>query len=128
MPKILVVDDDLDYVSQLQTGLENMGAEVIAASGMVEADIFCKLNRPDLAIVDVMLEQADGGFTLCHKLKKKDPSIPIILVSAVSIRHGMTFNVSTQEERSWIKADVFLDKPVPFETIRKEVKRLLIMQ
>jgi DNA-binding response OmpR family regulator len=123
--RILVVDNDQAYVDQLRSELELMGMEVITAGDMSEASFICDKLRPDLAIMEIMLDYADGGFTLCHQIKKKDPTIPIMLVSNVAVRTGMTFNVSTQEERSWIKADSFLDKPVPFETIKKEIKRLL---
>ena len=39
---------------------------------------------PDLAIVDLMMEYKDSGFALCYHIKKKDPSIPVILVTAVT--------------------------------------------
>jgi CheY-like chemotaxis protein len=122
---VLLVDNDQEYVRELSQHLEQDGLGVIAATTAAEARQLCQFWRPDIAISEIMLEYPDAGFTLCHTLKKKDPTIPIMLVSNVSIRTGMTFNVSTPEERAWIKADVFLDKPVPFETIRKEIQRLI---
>lgn len=123
--RILVVDTDQAYIDQLRSELEVLGMEVVTAADTAEARAICETCRPDLAIVEIMLEHGDGGFTLCHQIKKQDPTIPIMLVSNVAVRTGMTFNVSTAEERSWIKADSFLDKPVPFETIRKEIRRLV---
>ena len=126
VPKtILVIDDDIDFLSQQQVRLEAAGYRVITAEGQNEAvKVLCE-TRPDLAVVDLMMEDQDGGFTLCHHIKKIDESIPVILVSAVTGETGFEFDTATDEERSWIKADAFLDKPVRFEQLLREIHRLL---
>ncbi|MCX5670171.1 MAG: hypothetical protein NTU94_02470 [Planctomycetota bacterium] len=72
-----------------------------------------------------MLENLDGGFTLCYHLKKADPDIPVILVTGVTHETGLEFDGASGGERSWVKADVILDKPLRFETVRREIERLL---
>ena len=74
-------------------------------------------TRPDLAIVDLMMEYKDSGFALCYHIKKKDPSIPVILVTAVTSETGLEFDAATEEERSWVKADAMLAKPLRFEQL-----------
>jgi CheY-like chemotaxis protein len=81
--------------------------------------------RPDLAVVDLMMDNVDGGFTLCYHLKKRDPSIPVILVTSVNNETGLNFDAADPEQKSWIKADAFLSKPIRFEQLKKEVDRLL---
>ena len=78
-----------------------------------------------MAIVDLMMENFDDGFRLCYKIKKADKNIPVILVTGVAGETGMDFDASTNEERSWIKADVVLDKPIRFEQLKREMDRLL---
>jgi CheY-like chemotaxis protein len=82
-------------------------------------------QRPDLAVVDVMMEHPDAGFTLCHHIRKRDPSIPVILVTSVNSESGMDFEAGTDEERSWIQANAFLAKPIRFEQLKREIDRLL---
>jgi CheY-like chemotaxis protein len=84
--------------------------------------------RPDIAVVDVMMENPDAGFVLCHRIRKKDPSIPVILVTSVNSETGMDFDLSTEEDRVWIKADAMLAKPIRFEQLLGEIDRLLAVK
>lgn len=122
---ILVIDDDNDFIDQVTIQLEAAGFNVRAAHGETEAERVLADFRPDLVIVDLMMEHMDGGFVLCHQIKKKDPKIPVILATAVTSQTGITFEGITEDERSWVKADAILSKPVRFEQIMREIKRLL---
>jgi len=123
--KILLVDDDFDFRFQQKTGLEAAGFEVVEAEGETEAAALLTEQAFDMAIVDLMMEQSDGGFTLCYTMKRDFPDMPVILVSGVNSEHGFNFDASSNAERSWIKADAFLAKPLRFEQLMFEVKRLL---
>ena len=122
---ILVVDDDVDFLEQMKTILTAAGYEVITAEGESPAMEILKARRPDIALVDLMMEHMDGGFSLCYHIKKQDPTIPVILVTAVTHETGLEFDASTDEERSWVKADAMLAKPVRFEQLERELERLL---
>ena len=122
---VLIVDDDEDFLLQQQAVLTAAGYEVVSAGGQKEAEEILKTVRPDIALVDLMMEHTDGGFALCYHIKKLDESIPIILVTAVASETGLEFDAATQEERSWVKADAMLAKPVRFEQLRREMERLL---
>jgi two-component system, OmpR family, response regulator len=122
---ILVVDDDADFRTQLQVQLEAAGYRVVTAEGQRPAEKLLAAMRPDLAVVDLMMEHVDGGFALCYHIKKLDPRIPVILVTAVASETGLEFDAATDEERSWVKADHLLTKPVRFEQLRREIERLL---
>jgi CheY-like chemotaxis protein len=122
---ILVVDDDPDFVDQMQAQLEAAGFRTITASTQREAEQVIAREPADLAIVDLMLENMDSGFSLCYHIKKRDPSRPVILVTAVATETGIEFDAATDEERSWVKADVMLAKPVRFEQLVREIHRLL---
>ncbi len=123
--KILVVDDDVDYVAQLAAKLEAKGYEVLTADGVPAAREILAGQRPEVAVVDLMMANEDDGFRLCHHIKKVDATIPVILVTAVAGETGLDFDASTKEERSWIKADVVLDKPIRFEQLEREIHRLV---
>jgi DNA-binding response OmpR family regulator len=122
---ILIVDDDIDYLFQMKTGIQEMGFEVITADTQKEAETIIEKTRPDLAILDLMMENQDSGFILCHKIKNKYPDVPIIIASAVTAETGMIFDVASQEEQDWIKADLFLDKGIRMDQLHKEINKLL---
>lgn len=122
---VLLVDDDVDFLDQQTTLLRAAGYTVITAPSQAKAEEALKTARVDLAIVDLMLENMDGGFALCYHIKKIDPAIPVILVSAVTSETGMDFDAATAEERSWVKADAFLVKPLRFEQLVAQMDRLL---
>lgn len=123
--RILVVDDDQDLLFQMSHVLKTHGYEVIEASG--EEDAIKKANSitPDLAIVDLMMERKDSGFILTHKLKKKYPSLPVIMVSALTHDTGMIFDLSDPSNKSWIKADSFIDKNIRADQLLREVRKFL---
>ncbi len=123
--KILIVDDDTDYLFQLRIALGDMGFDVITADTMKEAENIIEKTKPDLAILDLMMEQQDTGFILCHMIKNKYPDVPVIIASAVTAETGMLFDVTTEEERDWIKAELFLDKGIRNDQLQKEIHKLL---
>lgn len=124
-PTLLVVDDDPDFQILARVPLEAAGFHVLAAGTRREAEEVLAREPCDLAIVDLMLEQADAGFTLCHHIKTRRPGMPVILVTSVTSETGLEFDAATEEERSWVKADVFLAKPVRAEQLVREIHRLL---
>ena len=123
--KILVVDDDPDIVDQLGLLLQKEGYEVASASGMEEAEQILLTVKPDLAIVDLMMEHKDSGFVLCHEIRKLYPETPIIVLTGVKAESGISFAASSSDEQSWVKADRVLDKPVRPEQLKNEVRHLL---
>ena len=122
---ILVVDDDEDYLLQVATHVRSSGYDVITADGQTQAIELLNETKPALAIIDLMMEHNDSGFFLCHHIKRLDASIPVILVTGVTAETGIELDSDTEEERSWIKADAVLAKPIRFEQLDREVTRLL---
>ncbi len=122
---ILIVDDDADYLFQLKTVVKAMGFEVITADTQKEAESIIEKMRPDLAILDLMMENQDTGFILSHKIKNLYPDVPVIIASAVTAETGMLFDVTTEDEQDWIKADLFLDKGIRNDQLHKEINKLL---
>ncbi len=123
--RVLIVDDDPDILDQITLALEPSGFFIIRAECAKDAETWLRGDTPDLAIFDLMMETADAGFTLCHRMKRKSPKTPVIVLTSVTAETGMRFGPATAEERSWIKADVFMNKPVRAEELVREVDRLL---
>jgi DNA-binding response OmpR family regulator len=124
-PAVLLVDDDSDFLFQQKLQLEKAGFEVLTAAGEDQARQIVEQRRPDLAVVDVMMDNPDAGFTLCYYLRKKDATLPVILVTSVISETGLDFDLASAEHRSWIRADAMLAKPIRFEQLLREIDRLL---
>jgi CheY-like chemotaxis protein len=122
---ILLVDDDEDFLFQHRIQLENAGFDVRTATSRTEAEGLAGEARPDIAIIDLMMERHDDGFVLAHHLKRAHPGLPVILVTAVTAETGMSFKPSSAAEQAWVGADVVLAKPIRFEQLRREIDRLL---
>jgi two-component system, OmpR family, response regulator len=123
---ILLVDDDQDYLFQLQAKIKNFGFKTIIAEGQKEAEALIEKAKPDLAILDLMMENEDSGFVLCYKMKKKYPDVPIIIATGVAAETGISFDINDENNRKWIKADRFLDKGIRAELLREEIEKLLL--
>lgn len=123
--KILVVDDDLDLLEQIKAVLTAAGYEVTAAEGRTGGEEAILKMKPDLAILDLMMEEKDSGFVLSHQIKKLYPELPVILLTAVAGATGLSFATQRSDAQSWIKVDKIMDKPVRPEQLRAEVRRLL---
>lgn len=122
---ILVVDDDIDMLEQTRLHLEAAGYNVVSADNEKAATTLLDTFKPDLAVLDLMMENHDSGFILSYKIKKMDPSIPVIIVTAVTSQTGIDFDVTTEDESAWIKADAIIAKDIRYEQLIGEVERLL---
>jgi CheY-like chemotaxis protein len=122
---ILIADDDPDYLFQTKFNLEKAGYKTISVESQSEAESVFSRFRPDLAIFDLMMENEDSGFILCYKLKKKYPDVPVILATAVSHETGLSFSLDSDQEKSWIRADRYLEKGIRPEQLDQEIMKLL---
>jgi len=122
---ILVADDDVDYLFQIRLYLQNMGFEVTTVESQKEAEVYLESNKPDLVIFDLMMETEDSGFILSYKTKQKYPDVPVVIATAVASETGISFGLNTENEKRWIRADLYLEKDIRKEQLEKEIKKLL---
>ncbi|MDD5308312.1 MAG: response regulator [Deltaproteobacteria bacterium] len=123
--KILVVDDDRDFLAQTAGLLRDRGYDVIEASSRAEAEETLLRVQPALAVLDLMMEEMDSGFVLCHTIKRLYPEMPVILLTAVTSEMGFSFKTHDERGRAWVEVDLTLDKPVRPETLQVAVAKLL---
>jgi CheY-like chemotaxis protein len=123
--KILLVDDDPDFLEMHKAVLQNHGYDVLTATSGQEGLERVRAELPDLIILDLMMEKHDAGFSF-SKTVKADPlfrKIPILMVTSVAEATGFRF--SLEEDGYWMKTDDFLDKPVMPEVLLERVDKLL---
>ena len=122
---ILFVDKDALFAEQMRQTFMAQGYRVMTTRNEDSAEEIFSASRPDILITEVMLNHPDGGFCLAWKLKKKYPEVPVIMVSSVTWHADMRFSLTSPGGRDWIKADVFLDKPIRTEELMSAVKSVL---
>jgi len=123
--KILVIDDDPSFVTAMTPVLESRGYQVEAAYNKKEAIEKIEKSKPDLILLDIMMERLTDGFDLCYKLKH-DPElkkIPVLAVSAINKEVGFRFSPGTDGE--YFQADDFVEKPVKPENLLERIEKLL---
>jgi len=123
--RILLVDDDRDFVESNQAVLESEGYQVITAFNGAEGLQKAKAERPDLMIVDVMMATQTEGFELSRQLHQTPElkGAPIILVTG--IRRVMNLPFSFEPDATELPVDSVLEKPVPPSKLLDEVKKRL---
>ncbi|MCR4403899.1 MAG: response regulator [Candidatus Acetothermia bacterium] len=123
-PKILVIDDDPDFVEATRVVLESGGYQVLAAYDGKAGLAKVRADRPDLVILDIIMPEEDG-FKVCEALKA-DPElskIPVIVLTSLSERWSEVTLSVTQGLK--LEAEDYIDKPVePEELLRRVEKRL----
>jgi len=122
---ILLADDDSDYLFQMKINLEKFGFNVIIAEGQKQAEIAINELKPDIAIFDLMMENEDSGFILSYKCKEKYPDVPVMIVTSVAAQTGYSFGITNEEEKKWIKADLYLEKGLTADQLCNEINKLL---
>lgn len=123
--KILLIDNDADFVEKNKTLLEQNGYDVVTAACSKDGLEEAKLERPDLIVLDLMMEKHDAGFA-CAGTLKSDPNlkhIPILMVTGVARTTGFTF--SQEQDGYWMKTDDFADKPIDPDQLLTRIEQLL---
>ncbi len=122
---ILLADDDPDQIFLVKHHLEKWGYEVVAVESREEAERYLEGSCPDMAILDLMMEEEDSGFILSYRIKKCRPEVPVIISTAVAAERGISFDINSQGGKSWIKADHYLEKGFRMEQLQLLVEKLL---
>jgi len=122
---ILVVDDDVDFLEQTCLVLKKAGYQTITAESQAAAETLLATVKPDLALLDLMMEHYDSGFVLAYHLKKRYPEVPVIIATSVTSETGLHFGTGRDGEREWVKADLILDKGIRSDQLLGAISKLL---
>ena len=125
MAKILIIDDDPDFVEAMKIILESDGYDVDAAYDGDEALLKIRNELPDLILLDIMMRSKSEGFSLARIIKQDESlkKIPIIAVSAVTKETGFKFNPDIDQD--FFPVDEYLEKPIESEKLLEVVSRML---
>lgn len=122
--KILLVDDDIDFVESTKIVLESKPYEVIVAFEGNEALRKAREERPDLILLDIIMPVKDG-FSAAEQLKK-DPQlskIPTLMLTSFSARRGET--AIPVSRGLTLDVEDYIEKPVTPEELLAIVEKYL---
>ena len=129
MAKILMIDDDPDMVLAVRLCLEGSGHQMFdAPNGAMGLSRLAEI-KPDLIILDVMMDTATEGFQTALKLHSTDPDsayaafckVPIVMLTALHSTTDLRF----APDADYLPVDAFLDKPIDPDRLIKTIGELL---
>jgi len=123
MARILVVDDDPDFVEWVRFVLEPNGYEVITAGNSDEGLRQVRQQRVDLVILDVIMSTVLDGLRMSQEMHNSaaERHIPILMVTSIA----NTDYAALFPTDEYIHIDGFMSKPIAPSALLSRVKALL---
>jgi hydrogenase maturation protease len=127
--KILIVEDTPDMALAVRMPLEANGYEVFHALSGQEGLEMVKQVRPDLIILDVMMETTTAGFQVSLQLRSPDPQseyaefrhVPILILTAIHTTTSLRF----EPDEAYLPVDDFVEKPIDPDALLEKVSSLI---
>jgi CheY-like chemotaxis protein len=125
--KILIVDDDSDFVEISRYTLEAKGYRVFSAESGEEGWAALEREKPDLILMDLMMEDLDSGSVLSRKIKDHPEyaAIPILMLTSIARDTGIEISPRSAEEFADLRVDDFGSKPLKSQRLLEKVEKLL---
>ncbi|HDS84069.1 MAG TPA: response regulator [Phycisphaerales bacterium] len=119
--KVLVIDDDSDFVESIVNLLEARGYAVASASNGKEGVQTAKAENPDVILLDVMMTTKDEGFNIARELHgiEELKNTPVIMVTGV--RKEMNLPFGFEPDETWLPVKQILEKPIKPEVLLNAV-------
>src|ERR1019366_1813615 len=118
VPRILIVDDEGDFIELVKFRLANLGCDFLVAGDGVHALSQAREGKPDLILLDILLPDLDG-LSVCEILRRQPGTqkIPIIFMSALSSE--------ITRRTAFMHAEDFFTKPLDLNRLEKRIGELL---
>lgn len=126
MAKILIIDDDPDIVEAMSIVLKSRDHQVSSSKSGEEGLKKAEADKPDLIILDVMMETISKGFEVARDLKRsqKNKDVPILMLTAIKESTGLDFRNEAGDE-AWLPVDDYMEKPLKPQELISKVESLL---
>ncbi len=130
-PRILIVDDDADFLESTSTVLQSAGYEVFTAADEQSGTDRLEELAPDLLLLDVMMSQWDSGFRMLWNIKSRDrfAALPVLMLTAVDREMDVDFashaNTGIEADEEYLPVAGYVIKPVDPERLKATVARIL---
>lgn len=119
--KVLIVDDDADFVEINRSVLEADGYEVVAAYNGKECLEKVESEKPDLIVLDIMMTTPGEGMYVAQDLRQNEATKRLPIIVTTSVNQEPEYSLGPDE--AWLPVDSFMEKPVTPEKLLEEVKK-----
>jgi len=123
--KIVMIDDNPDFLFTMETFLKKNDFEVLTAEDGQKGLELIRKERPDVVLLDIMMETLFSGFEVCKTLRSDDDLayVPIIGISAMG--EELDINYSQWPDYDYFRPDAFLDKPIDKQRLLRMIPEVI---
>lgn len=123
--KILIVDDDKEFVESNKDLMEAHGYDVLAAYDGESGLALAQKEKPDLMILDVMMATDSEGFDVSRRIPRIPELKNMEVIMVTGIRKEMKLPFSFEPDETWLPVDRYLEKPIEPAKLMAEIEKLL---
>ncbi len=125
MKKILLIDDDPDILESLTAVFQSNGYAIVTASNGTEGYKTAVKEKPDMIILDVMMDSSDEGFKTSYTIRKNAEIkyTPILMLTSVNTKTGFSFD--PKKDGQYLPVDDFVEKHAEPAVLLKKTTALL---
>jgi DNA-binding response OmpR family regulator len=121
--RILIVDDDVDYVESNKELLEANGYEALTAHNGKAGLELAKKEKPDLMILDVMMATNTEGFETSRKISEAPELQNMKVLLVTGVRREMDLPFKVEPDDTWLPVDKVFEKPIEPQLLLDEIKK-----
>ena len=120
--KVLMIDDDPEFVEAITNVLEAKGYDVVSAANGKDGVAAAKKEKPNIILLDVMMTTKSEGFDVARELNKDESlkGTPVVMLTGVRKEMNLPFGFEPDED--WLPVKAFLEKPVKPEVLLKAIE------
>jgi len=122
--KIVMVDDNADFLFTMETFLKRNGFEVLTADEGQKGVALIRKERPDLVLLDVMMETLFSGFEVCKQIRSDDDLKDIPIIGISGMKEELDVGFRQWPDHDYFSPDEFLDKPVDKQRLLQLIPQL----
>ena len=123
--RILLIDDDADFIYLNKVFLESKGYRIITAYNGEEGLKKAIKNKPDLIVLDVMMTRITEGFDVSRKIRMDErlKTIPVIMLTGIRKKERLPWTFEPDD--NWLPVTKFLEKPISPQKLLKEIEKIV---
>ena len=120
--KVLMIDDDPEFVEAITNVLDAKGYEVVSASNGKDGVEKAKAENPNIILLDVMMTTESEGFDVAREMQKDESAKNIPVIILTGIRKAMSIPFGFEPDDTWLPVKQVLEKPVKPEVLLKAIE------
>jgi CheY-like chemotaxis protein len=120
--KVLMIDDDPEFIEAITNVLDAKGYEVVSASNGKDGVEKAKAENPNIILLDVMMTTESEGFDVAREMAKDDSAKNIPVIILTGIRKAMSLPFGFEPDETWLPVKQVLEKPVKPEVLLKAIE------